>query len=305
VIELLDAAELRRRLPMRPAIDALERAFRDRDPAGGPLRSHLETLEGSLLLMPATGPSGVGVKLVTVTPANADRGEPVIGAVYVLFDARTQQPRAVLDGAALTALRTAAVSGLATRYLARPDAVRLVLFGAGVQAGTHLEAMVTERPVAHVTIVSRSQPRARALAERAAGLGLDADVGSAEAVRDADLVCTCTTSDRPLFDGAWLPEGVHVNAVGSYRPETRELDTETVRRAALVVEERAAAQAEAGELALAIAEGAIDAAHVRADLHELTNGAPVRTDPRDVTVFKSVGLAFEDLAVAAAALGPA
>lgn len=301
-MELLDAAGLRRRLPMRSAIDALERAFRERDPAGGPLRSHLETPEGTLLLMPATGPAGVGVKLVTVTPGNAERGEPLIGAVYVLFDARTQQPRAVLDGAALTALRTAAVSGLATRCLARPDAARLVLFGAGVQAGAHLEAMVAERPVARVTVVSRSPEPASALVDRASALGLDASVGEPSAVRDADLVCTCTTSDRPLFDGAWLRDGVHVNAVGAYRPETRELDTEAIRRAALVVEERGAALAEAGELALAIEEGAIDAGHVRADLHELMNGAAVRTSPRDVTVFKSVGLAFEDLVVAAAAL---
>jgi ornithine cyclodeaminase len=287
---------------MRAAIDALERAFRDGDPAGGPLRSQLGTPEGTLLLMPATGPAGVGVKLVTVTPANASRGEPLIGAVYVLFDAWSQQPRAVLDGAALTALRTAAVSGLATRFLARPDAARLVLFGAGVQAGEHLEAMVAERPIERVVVVSRSGSPASALAARASALGLDAAVGGPEAVRDADLICTCTTSERPLFDGAWLPGGVHVNAVGSYRPQTRELDTETVRRAALVVEERAAALAEAGELALAIAEGAIEAGHVRADLHELMNGSQVRTSPRDVTVFKAVGLAFEDLAVAAAAL---
>jgi ornithine cyclodeaminase len=299
-VELLDAAELRRRLPMRAAIDALERAFRDRDPAGGPLRSHLETPAGTLLLMPATGPAGVGVKLVTVTPGNAERGEPLIGAVYVLFDATTQQPRAVLDGAALTALRTAAVSGLATRFLARSDATRLVLFGAGVQARSHLDAMVTERPVARVTIVSRSQSRATALAEHAVARGLEADLGSPDAVRDADIVCTCTTSERPLFDGRWLPDGVHVNAVGSYRPDARELDTEAVRRAALVVEERGAALAEAGELALAIAEGAIGPGHVRADLHQLTNGAAVRSSPRDVTAFKSVGLAFEDLAVAAA-----
>jgi ornithine cyclodeaminase len=209
----------------------------------------------------------------------------------------------VLDGAALTALRTAAVSGLASRFLARPDARRLVLFGAGVQAGTHLEAMMAVRPIERVLVVSRSEAPASSLVERAAALGLEADVGGPEAVRDADLICTCTTSERPLFDGAWLPEGVHVNAVGSYRPETRELDTETMRRAEVVVEERTAALAEAGELALPIGEGAIGPDQVRADLHELTNGAGVRTSPRAITVFKSVGLAFEDLAVAGAAMG--
>ncbi len=301
-MELLDGPELRRRLPMRAAIDALERAFRDEDPSGSPLRSHVDTAAGTLLMMPAAGAAGVGVKLVTVTPANTGRGEPLIGAVYVLFDARTQQPCAVFDGAALTALRTAAVSGLATRFLARPDAHRLVIFGAGVQAGTHLEAMVSERPIDRVAIVSRSEGRAASLRDRAAALGLEAELAGPDAVRTADVVCTCTTAERPLFDGGWLSDGVHVNAVGSYRPETRELDTATVRRAKVVVEERAAAFAEAGELAIPLGAGAIDASHVRADLHELVVGASVRTGPGDVTLFKSVGLAFEDLAVAGAAL---
>ncbi|HEY7666565.1 MAG TPA: ornithine cyclodeaminase family protein [Actinomycetota bacterium] len=301
-MELLDGPELRRRLSMRAAIDALERAFRAEDPSGSPLRSNVGTAEGTLLIMPAAGAAGVGVKLVTVTAANAERGEPLIGAVYVLFDARTQQPRAVLDGAALTALRTAAVSGLATRYLARTDAHRLIIFGAGVQAGTHLEAMVCERPIDEVTIVSRSRARAAELRDRAAALGLTAELAGPDAVRAGDVVCTCTSAERPLFDGGWLPEGVHVNAVGSYRPETRELDTEAVRRAKVVVEERSAAFAEAGELAIPLEAGAIEASHVLADLHELVGGVPVRTAPGDVTVFKSVGLAFEDLAVAAAAL---
>jgi ornithine cyclodeaminase len=301
-MRLLDAAELGRRLPMSEAIDALDRAFRDRDPTGGPLRSHLETPSGTLLVMPAAGAAGVGVKLVTLTPGNPARGDPLIGAVYILFDARTQQPRGVIDGAALTALRTAAVSGVATRYLAREDVRRLVIFGAGVQAGAHLDAMLVVRAVERVAIVSRSEGPAEALRDRAAALGVDAALVGPEAVRDADVICTCTTSPEPLFDGRWLPTGVHVNAVGSYRPDARELDGETIRRAKLVVEERAAALAEAGELAIPLAEGTIDASHVLADLHELANGTVVRTSPEDVTVFKSVGLAFEDLAVAAAAM---
>jgi ornithine cyclodeaminase/alanine dehydrogenase-like protein (mu-crystallin family) len=301
-VELLDGPELRRRLPIGAAIDALGRAFRAEDPGGAPLRSHVQTPAGTLLLMPAAGAGGVGVKLVTLTPGNPGRDLPLIGAVYVLFDGGTQQPRAVIDGAALTALRTAAVSGLATRYLARPDARRLVLFGAGVQATSHLEAMRAERPVERVTIVSRSGGRAEALRDRASALGLEATVGDPGAVRDADLVCTCTTAEAPVFAGADLPEGVHVNAVGAYRPDARELDTEAIVGATVVVEERTAALAEAGELVIALREGAIDATHVRADLHELVTGAPVRTGPRDRTVFKSVGLAFEDLAVAAAAL---
>jgi ornithine cyclodeaminase/alanine dehydrogenase-like protein (mu-crystallin family) len=299
-LRLIGADELRARLPMADAIDALEDAFRSGDPSGGPLRSTLDTPAGSLLLMPAFDGAGVGVKLVTLTPSNAERGFPYLQASYVLFDADTQSPEAVLDGAALTALRTGAVSGLATRYLAREDAARLVVFGAGVQARSHLEAMGAVRRVTELVVVSRSRGPAESIVEEARGRGLAARVGAPEAVAEADLVCTCTTSEVPLFDGSLLPPGVHVNAVGSHRPDARELDTETVRRAALVVETRDVALAEAGELAIAIVEGAIDPGYVAADLVEMVRGAPVRRSSEDLTVFKSVGMAFEDLVVARA-----
>jgi ornithine cyclodeaminase/alanine dehydrogenase-like protein (mu-crystallin family) len=299
-LRVIGAEELRARLPMAAAIDALEAAFRTLDPGAGPLRSEVETPGGSLLVMPAFGEAGVGVKLVTLTPANPMRGLPFIQATYVLFDAETQSPEAILDGTTLTALRTAAVSGLATRRLAREDASRLVLFGAGVQARSHLEAMCAVRPVTDVVVVSRTRGPAEDLVQEALGGGLGARLGEREAVAEADLVCTCTTSERPLFDGSLLRRGAHVNAVGSHRPESRELDTETVRRARLVVETRAVALAEAGDLLIPIAEGAIDAGHVAADLAETVRGIPVRRSPDDVTAFKSVGMAFEDLVVARA-----
>lgn len=304
-MQLLDAAELRRRLSMPVAIDALEAGFRDQDPTATPPRSRLATPAGSLLLMPAFGDGGVGVKLVTLTPDNAERHLPFIGAVYVLFDATTQTPEAIIDGAALTALRTAAVSGLATRYLADPDAGHLVIFGAGVQARSHLDAMLTIRRIEHVTVVSRTLQRAQALVDVARERGVGADVGEAEIVGDADLVCTCTTSDVPLFDGVRLAAGTHVNAVGSYRPMSRELDTAALLRARVVVETREAAFAEAGELAIPIGEGAFGPEHVVADLAEVVHGAAIRTTPSDVTVFKSVGLAFEDLILARAAVDAA
>lgn len=299
-LRLIGAEELRARLPMAAAIDALEEAFRALDPGAGPLRTSVETPRGSLLLMPAFGEAGVGVKLVALTPANPGRGLPLIQASYVLFDAETQSPEAVLDGTALTALRTAAVSGLATRHLARGDASRLVVFGAGVQARSHLEAMCAVRPVRDLVVVSRSPERAEALLHEGLGRGLDARLGEPGTVADADLICTCTTSEEPLFDGSVLRSGAHVNAVGSHRPETRELDTETVRRARLVVETRAVALAEAGEVLIPIAEGAIEAGHITADLAEAVRGARVRRSTEDVTVFKSVGMAFEDLVVARA-----
>jgi ornithine cyclodeaminase len=285
---------------MAAAIDVLNAAFGTLDVGTGPIRTSVETPSGSLLLMPAFGEAGVGVKLVTLTPSNTTRQMPYIYASYVLFEATTQSPEAVLDGAALTALRTGAVSGLATRHLARRDASRLVIFGAGVQARAHLEAMCVVRPVTELVVVSRSRPAAESLVGDGLGRGLHAWLGDPEAVADADLICTCTTSEEPLFDGSLLRPGVHVNAIGSHRPDARELDTETIRRGKVVVETREVALAEAGELAIPIDEGAIDTGHVVADLAETVRGASVRRSPEDVTVFKGVGMAFEDLAVARA-----
>jgi len=306
VIRTIEAEELRRLLPIDRAIDALEAAFREEDPSlAAPLRSSLATPAGTLLLMPAAGRSGVGVKLVTLSEFNPQRGIPFLHATYVLFDRETQRPEAVIDGAELTALRTAAVSGLATRYLARQEARRLVLFGAGVQARAHLEAMTSVRPVEDVVVVSRSEGPASALADRAQSMGLRASVGAREAVAEADLVCTCTTSAVPVFDGRRLAAGAHVNAVGAYLPNEREVDAETVSRARVVVETRQVAFAEAGDLLLPIEEGLIDRDHVRADLSEVVGGAVIRTAHDDVTLFESVGMAFEDLVVARAALDAA
>lgn len=293
---LIDAAELHRRLPMRAAIDALEAAFRDGVPPI-PLRMHATTPDGELLLMPAAAAQGIGVKLITLTNGNPERGLPFVQGAYVLFAPGSQAPEAVLDGAALTALRTGAVSGLATRWLAREDARRLVVFGAGVQARAHVEAMRAVRDLEDVAIVARSHGTADALAAEVGGRA-----GKAADVADADIVCTCTTGSEPLFEGALLPAGAHVNAVGAYTPQTREVDTRTVEDARVVVETREVAMAEAGDLLVPIAEGAVDADHVLADLSETVRGRQIRRSPGDRTLFVSVGLAFEDLVVARAAL---
>jgi ornithine cyclodeaminase/alanine dehydrogenase-like protein (mu-crystallin family) len=301
-LPLIDADELARLLPMPAAIDALERAFSDPALPEAPPRTRVEVRGGELLLMPAAGRPGVGVKLVTLNPSNPDRGRPFVQGAYVLFDPDTLSPEAVLDGTALTKLRTAAVSGLATRHLARPDASRLVLFGAGATANAHLDAMLAVRRFRTVRVASRSEAPARALAERARAAGLDAAVAGPEAVAEADVVCTCTTSERPVFDGTLLPPGAHVNAIGAYRPDMRELDDETVARARVAVETREAAMAEAGDLLIPLRSGRIGRDHVVADLGEVVRGARVRRGPDDVTVFKSVGIAPEDLIVARAAV---
>lgn len=301
-LPFLDATELARLVPMEAAVHALEDAFGAETGPQTPQRTHVPAGGGELLIMPAAGDRGTGVKLVTVNPANPERGLPLIHGLYVLFEAGSLAPVAAIDGAALTSLRTAAVSALATKHLARPEAAHLAIFGAGAQARAHLEAMPAVRPVDRVTVVSRTRERAERLATRASDLGHRAEVGAPDAVGEAELVCTCTTSPTPVFDGSLLEPGTHINAVGAYRPDARELDDETIRRGRLVVETREAALAEAGDLLLPIEAGVIGTEAIVADLSEVVHGAPVRTSPEDVTVFKSVGVAFEDLAVASAAV---
>jgi ornithine cyclodeaminase len=296
-IPYLNAGALRRLLPMRAAVDAIERLFSE----GGvevPRRSHLDVGDGDLLVMPAWGDRGVGVKLVTVNPSNPAVGRSLVNGVYVLFARDSLEPVLTIDGAAVTALRTPAVSAVATRHLAAPGAARLVIFGAGTQARGHLEAMQLVRDVTSVVVVARSAASAEALAAEARAEGVDARAGSPEDVRDADLVCTCTTSGTPLFDGDLLAPGTHVNAVGAYKPDARELDDATMSRAAVVVEERSAAMAEAGDVVQALRSGALDGGAVHELGDVLRDGRP----DAEITVFKSVGLASEDLAVAAAAL---
>ena len=294
--------ELREALSMNAAIDALDAAFAREDPSlSTPLRTTLATPAGTLLSMPAAGEAGVGVKLVTLSEFNPQRGLPFTQAVYVLFDATSQAPEAVIDGTELTAIRTAAVSGLATRRLANPDASRLVVFGAGVQATAHVEAMHAVRPLDEVVVVGRDPGRADSLVAFAHGLGLDARTGTPANVATADLVCTCTTSAVSVFSGHDLADGAHVNAIGAYLADQRELDTETMRRAKVVVETRDVALREAGDVVIAIEEGAIVAASL-VDLADVVRGRAVRTARADITVFVSVGFAFEDLVVARAAL---
>ncbi|HEY6567610.1 MAG TPA: ornithine cyclodeaminase family protein [Actinomycetota bacterium] len=290
---VVDAQELFSELTYPVAVASLEQMFRELDPGTLVERSHVATPGGTLLLMPAVSSESVGVKLVTISPANQQLGLPTIQASYVVFDGATGSLRAVLDGSALTAIRTAAVSALATTYLAAPDASRLVVFGAGVQASSHVDAMRAVRPIEEVVVVSRTSASAERLTERLAADGLRARVGGPEDVRHAHVICTCTTSRTPVFDGTLLPSGCHVNAVGTYTTDARELDDAAVHDAGIVVETREAAVAEAGDLVMAF--GASTAARIDADLREVVRGTVVQGRH---TVFKSVGLAIEDLALA-------
>ncbi len=308
-MEVIDYDQVWQRLPMRAAIDALDAALHATGIPEVPAREHLHHGAQELLLMPCFDSGAAGIKLVGIDADNPGRGLPRIHGVFVLLDAPGLVPAALLDARALTALRTAAVSGVATRHLAhhltdprRP--ARLVVFGAGAQAHAHLLAMHAELPLADVRIVSRSPGSAEQLAELARPL-LDVEVAltGPEAVADAEVVCVCTSSPTPVFDGGSLLPGVHLNAVGAYRPDLQELDATTVIGAEVVVETREAAMREAGDLIAAERTGDWDRHQIRADLTELVrDGRAVRTAPHQRTLFKSVGLAWEDLVVARAVL---
>jgi ornithine cyclodeaminase/alanine dehydrogenase-like protein (mu-crystallin family) len=301
-MRLVDATALSRLLPIAAAIAAIEEGFRAPQRPEMPQRSALAVGTGSLLVMPAVAGRAAGVKLVTVDPANPGRGLPLVGGVYVLFDAETLQPRAVIDGPALTAVRTSAVSALVTRHLARPESRRLLLVGAGVQARAHLHAIRAVLEIEEVLVAGRDPGRVAALVGEARELGVAAAAASPVDTPRAEVICLCTTSDVPVLDGSQVAPGTHVNAVGAYRPNARETDDALVRQARIVVEDRVAALAEAGDLRIPIDRGVIGPDAVVADLWELVGGARVRRSDEDVTLFKSVGLGYEDLLVASAAL---
>lgn len=297
----LDASAVVEHLPVQLAIRVLDDALRSGAelPHSEP-RSRISAEGGELLVMPAVGDAGAGIKLVSVATDNPGKGLPLIHGVYALFAPGTLRLEALIDGPALTGVRTAAVSGWVTDLLASPEAARLVMFGSGPQAHAHLDAMLAVREITDVRVVSRNKARAEQFAERARERGIEAGVGDAKAVADADLVCCCTSSPRPVFDGALLMPGTHVNAIGAHTPETRELDATALLAGRVVVETRAAALSEAGDLLLAIEGGDFTPSDIVADLSELARGAPVRRTADDITVFKSVGVAFEDLLLARA-----
>ena len=301
----LDRTEIAARLPRRTLIDRLERAFaaecatpvRQRYDLGG------DSTGKSLLLMPGWRANGaIGVKLVTVFADNALRSLPAVHACYVLFDGATGAPRAILDGNELTLRRTGAASALAAKYLARADAERLLMVGTGELAPHVILSHAQVRSIKAVRIWGRRKDKAQ---EVAAALGKEHDFSidvcdDLEAgVAWADIVSCATLSQTPLLDGRWLQPGQHLDLIGAFRPNMREADDLTMTRAAIYVDTRAGAVAEAGELVQTLATGAIKPSDIKGELGELVTGkVPGRTDPAAITLFKSVGTAIEDLAAA-------
>lgn len=277
-------------LPMPAAVAALRASLlAGLDPEAGTARSAVPLTHGQMLLMPAEWGAYTGVKVATVAPANPAQGLPRIHGNYLLFDAATLAPLALLDGVELTNVRTAAVSALAVDALAAPDAGRLLVFGTGPQARAHVEAVRCVREVREVTVVARDPDRTRLFAAE-----VGARVGSVADVESADIVVCCTTARTPLFDGSLLSPNSTVVAVGSHEPDAREVDDTTVLRSTVVVETVATALREAGDVILA---GADPAALI--PLADLVRGE-ARLAPDRPRLFKSVGMAWEDLVLAAA-----
>lgn len=291
----VSADALRSLLPMDAAIAAIGAAIADGlDPEAGPARTAVEVPGGQLLLMPAASARYAGVKIAGVAPANPARGLPRITGTYLLLDGDTVQPLATFDGPALTALRTPAVSAVAIAALTDDRPLDVLLYGTGPQARGHVEAVRAVRPIRRLRVAGRDPARTADFVAWCAAAGVPAEVAGASAVGAADLVVCCTSAATPLFDGTLLADHATVVAMGSHEPTVRELDTTTVRRSQLYVEARSAALREAGDLLLA----GVDEGRELVNLAELGT-VPVRHDtPR---LFKSVGMAWEDLAVAAAA----
>lgn len=300
----LDAAAVRS-LSMTDAVDALERALRDGlDPATDPPRMVVDGEVGQLLVMPSSAGRRFSVKLVSVAPAVPSEPTaptlPRIQGLVVLFDPTTLAPAALVDGAALTSVRTPAVSALAVRHLARPDARRLVVFGSGPQAAGHIAAMAAVRPVEDVVVVGRNQSRAAGLVARVQESGLVCRVGTPADVAEADLVVCATTASEPVFDGQLVPDGACVVAVGSHEPTAREVDEVLVRRSRIVVEETGTALREAGDLVLAGVNG--DDVTQLADVVRRSQGPGREWEAGRPTLVKTVGMAWEDAVVAAEAV---
>ena len=293
----IDADELFDLVSLADALAALRRCF-----ASAPShvdRVHCRAGGGEFLVMPAAAADVAGVKLVGIQPANPARGLPIIQGLYVLFDMRIGQPVALLDGAALTTLRTPMISALATEALARTDARSVGIVGTGPQAVAHVHAMRVVRPdVDHVVVAGRTTAHVSQVVEELISAGESATAGAYAEAAACDIVCAATRADNALFGLAEVRRGTHLNLVGSYRLDLREVAADLVAASTVTVDDIAAAHAEAGDLHLAVEEGMWSWDQIAGDLTDLASGRLRRTSSDEITLFKSVGLAVQDLVIA-------
>ncbi|PWJ84205.1 ornithine cyclodeaminase [Pseudaminobacter salicylatoxidans] len=310
-MQMISAAEVDHALSFPGLVETLRKAFHDG--AIQPVRhhhavEHATGADSTLLLMPAwtdfnaegvSGNGHIGVKIVTVSPDNNAIGKPAVMGLYLLLDGTTGEPQALIDGQRLTQWRTACASALAATYLAREDASRLLIVGAGAVAQFLARAHAAVRPIKQVSIWNRTPANAQKVANELRAEGFDAIVSDdldADAA-EADIISCATISNTPLIRGKVLQPGTHIDLVGAFTPDMRESDDEAIRRARVYVDTRAGATKEAGDIVQALASGALSADGIVADLHELARGQkPGRRKAEEITLFKSVGAALEDLA---------
>ena len=305
---ILNANEVRQAMPMDQTIAVMKDAFAALSDGRAvvPLRTRLliEPHQAVSLFMPAyvqeQGGESLAVKIVSIFPENASLSLPIIHAVVLVMDSGTGRILALIEGGTLTAIRTGAGCGAATDLLARPNSRVAAIFGAGVQARTQLEAICTVRPIETVWIYSPSAPQVKGFISEMAGKDpipkrLLVASSPQDAVTDADIISTATTSSTPVFDDVDLKPGVHINAVGSYTPEMQEIPSETIQRALVTVDSKDSVLAESGDLIQPIQEGLITADHIHAEIGEIVlNRKPSRQDDDQITYFKSVGVAVQD-----------
>ena len=305
-IRIISSDDVRKALPMREAISGMKRAF-SRLSSGMvemPLRSRVPVTEqdGILLTMPAALPEDgeLAVKLVTVFGKNPSRGLPLIHAAVIALDINNGQIKALMDGEVLTTVRTGAGVGAATDILAREDASTVGIIGSSKLAQSQMEAVCTVRNIKQVRVFSPNPKHAHKCADIMAGKGPVPDdtravQSSRKAVKNADIICTATTSNTPVLAFKNLKEGVHINAVGAFKPEMQEIDAETIVNSLVVADSRESVLAEAGDLVIPINQGLITEEHVHAEIGELNNGTKTgRTSDEQITLFKSCGVAVQD-----------
>ena len=306
---ILNHTDVEHLLPMNECITAMEEAFTalGRDEFHQPLRTITKPpdVKGVMALMPTfrAGETPLfGLKAICVFPGNAEIGKDAHQGGVLLFDGTNGEPLAMVNASAITAIRTAAVSGLATRLLAREDAGDLAIIGAGVQARTHLAAISCVRDLKRIRVAARRLESAKKFAQQMQNQSpcpIEPVESNEAAVRGADIIVTVTTTREPVVNREWVARGAHLNAVGTYSFNAREIDTETMKAASLFVDRRESALNEAGDYLIAAKEGAFGPDHIRAELSEVVDGSnPGRTSPDEITIFKSLGLAMEDLAAA-------
>jgi ornithine cyclodeaminase len=319
IMLILNAENVRQVLPMKEAIEAMKKAYGSLSDgtAVAPLRTRLPipNHEALSLFMPAFVPSqdanALAVKVVSLFPTNPARGLAYIQAAVLVMDAETGKAVALLEGSSLTAIRTGAASGAAIDLLARADSRIVAVFGAGAQGRTQLEAACSARRIDTAFIFDRNVDKARAFAAEMKGKdGVTEDIRVAaspkEAVENADIICTATTSSRPVFEDQDVNVGIHISAVGSYTPDMQEVPAETLQRARIFVDSRAASLEEAGDLIQPIRAGLFDESHICGELGEIVLGRIAgRESPQEITYFKSVGIAVQDALAAQVAVSNA